>query len=299
MIDNKGAIPMCFLPMAWSSSSLRRKSPDPISGTVAAPANLVVPGPVLAELTAEAVKEDSIVSCVISVPVKRTFVYLDVSDFSNLKPGQEALVINSIVGTVTDSSLWENLGQVVFAKWEAMLCIGDGYIFVFQDPMVGAYFAAYLAQLVEVLVANEELPVDFHFRMGVHSGEVYRFWDPGRQDWNYIGEGINGGNRVLAAVGKEQDDVVFISAQVRKAIIAVQSRQRSEAPRLLECLINRGRKADKHGNPWRVYELNHTSLCGDQMPMKYRREMTAAEKLLQLPMLTNSPIRPSLSKRIC
>jgi hypothetical protein len=23
---------------------------------------------------------------------------------------------------------------------------------------------------------------------------------------------------------------------------------------------NRGRKADKHGNPWRVYEVNHTNL---------------------------------------
>src|SRR5262249_23940664 len=140
-------------------------------------------------------------------------------------------------------------------------------------------------------VANEQLPVDFHFRAGVHVGEVYRFWDPGRRHWNYIGSGINGGNRVLAAVGKEQDDVVFISSQVRQAIPAMRPRD-TNAPPILECLINRGRKADKHGNPWRVYELNHTALCGDQMPGEHSRELPTAEHSPTLPRLTNAAIDP-------
>jgi class 3 adenylate cyclase len=150
-----------------------------------------------------------------------------------------------------------------------MLCIGDGYIFVFESPLDGAFFAAYLAELIEALVAHQRLPVDFHFRMGVHVGEVYTFWDPGRKDWNYIGEGINGGNRVLAAVGKEQDDVVFISGQVRKAIYPLKQTN-SLAVEVLNCLTNRGRKEDKHKNPWRVYELNHSSLCGNLVPAEFR-----------------------------
>src|SRR5262249_23098152 len=132
-------------------------------------------------------------------------------------------------------------------------------------PLDGTYFAAYLAELIETLIAHDKLPVEFHFRMGVHVGKVYCFWDPGRKGWNFIGEGINGGNRVLAAVGKEQDDVVFISGQVRKALLAVRQSHHL-APNILRCLINRGRKEDKHKNHWRVYELNHTALCGKEMP---------------------------------
>jgi len=40
--------------------------------------------------------------------------------------------------------------------------------------------------------AKDLLHVDFHFRIGVHVGDVYSFYDPGRKDWNYIGDGING-----------------------------------------------------------------------------------------------------------
>jgi hypothetical protein len=93
----------------------------------------------------------------------------------------------------------------------------------------------------------------------VHYGPVYSFWDPGRKDWNDIGDGINGGQRVLAAVGKETDDVVFISGEVRQQLTAM-DRGDSPYPQILAALHNRGRKADKHGNPWRVYEVNHTGL---------------------------------------
>lgn len=57
------------------------------------------------------------------------------------------------------------------------MCIGDGYIFVFREAMEATYFAAYLAHLIEVMVANRQLPVNFHFRMGVHVGPVYTFWE--------------------------------------------------------------------------------------------------------------------------
>ena len=77
-----------------------------------------------------------------------------------------------------------------------MLCIGDGYIFVFDDSVSATYFAAFLAQLVESMISNKRI-VEFHFRMGVHVGKVFGFYDIGRDGWNYVGDGINGGNRVL------------------------------------------------------------------------------------------------------
>jgi hypothetical protein len=95
---------------------------------------------------------------------------------------------------------------------------------------------------------------EFHFRMGLHVGPVRWFWDPRYQRWNYVGQGINGGNRVLSAIGKETDDVVFVSGDVRAAIRAEQVG--STLPKFMH---NRGRRADKHNRLWRVYELNHSA----------------------------------------
>jgi hypothetical protein len=131
-------------------------------------------------------------------------------------------------------------------------------IFVLRDPWKAAFFATYLANLIEVLAAKGILPITFHFRMGAHFGNVYRFFDPGRNDWNYIGDGINGGQRVLGAVGKDTDDVLYISAELRQTMVKQTKPQ--HFPAIVEDAHNRGRKADKHGNPWRVYEINHTSL---------------------------------------
>jgi len=69
----------------------------------------------------------------------------------------------------------------------------------------------------------------------------------------------------LAAVGKETDDVIYISGQVRDAILAMTGEQFRSEP-ILRNLHNRGRKADKHGNPWRVYELHHTQLVQETSP---------------------------------
>jgi hypothetical protein len=168
---------MCPLLQATTFSILTGKADSP-SGIVGTRSSLVVPEPVLDEINAQAHQDTSDIRRVLSLPVERTFVYLDVSDFSKYKPGEEALIINSLVGVVNDPRLWAGIGERVCGSWEAMLCIGDGYIFVFRNSMGGTYFAAYLAQLLESLVAHKLLPVAFHFRMGVHIGPVYSFWDP-------------------------------------------------------------------------------------------------------------------------
>jgi hypothetical protein len=198
--------------------------------------------------------------------IDRAFVYLDVSDFSKYPPGQEVLIINSVVSVVGHPNYWD-IPPALTARdsVEAKLCIGDGYIFVFKNPMLATFFAAYLARLIEILVARKALPVDFHFRMGVHFGPVYSFWDPGRNDWNYIGEGINGGQRVLEAVGKDQDDVVFVSGRVYEWLTAEDHGQ-PPCHQIVKALRNRGRKEDKHHNPWRVYEVDHVGLATLALP---------------------------------
>lgn len=192
-------------------------------------------------------------------PIERCFVYVDVSDFSKYAPGQECLIINSLVRTVqalADSKIPEM--REATADREASLCIGDGYIYVFKRSSFATFFAASLAYLIELLVAKRVLPVSYHFRMSVHAGPVYSFWDPGRNGWNYIGDGINGGQRVLAAIGKDVDDVLFISADIKQSLTAEVDQAKVHSM-LLNSLQNKGRRTDKHGNPWRVYEVNHTS----------------------------------------
>jgi class 3 adenylate cyclase len=244
--------------------------PEAPSGIVPRPTDCWMPTAVWRDLTRSLEEEDQDVRRISSWPLERTLVYLDVSDFSKYKPGQEALIINSLVRLVQHDAYWPVGGASRLNRLhEAMMCIGDGYIFVFQEPMVGAYFAAYLAQLIEALVAKRALPVEFHFRMGVHVGAVYSFWDPGRRDWNYIGDGINGGHRVLTAIDNGYDDQVFISGEVRQALMASPSRYLYTSA-LLANLHNRGRRLDKHGRPWRVYEVGHTALCAKELPPDVR-----------------------------
>jgi hypothetical protein len=121
--------------------------------------------------------------------------------------------------------------------------------------------------------------------VGVHTGPVYCFWDWGRGgketpptavseedqhkrweigDWNYIGDGINGGQRVLAAAGKDSDDVVFLSGQVKRKLTAYPG-ELAECRLILDNLNNRGRKEDKHKNFWRIYEVNYGAVCGGRL----------------------------------
>jgi hypothetical protein len=198
---------------------------------------------------------------------EKTFVYFDISDFSTNPPGRQAVIINSLVKIVNDASLWPDHAREAFGGrasdgLEASLCRGDGYIFVFNLPNQGAYFSAFLAGLIYGLVAIEVIP-EFHFRIGVHTGPVRRFWDQcgvGNGRWNYVGAGINEAERVLSAI-KDKDDVVFISAETCKRIRA----DRLAWNVLSQWLENRGRLADKHSVLRRVYEVNHNGWVGHDL----------------------------------
>lgn len=264
----QGAAKLFYLSVGYS----RSQSDDKLrsdAGIVPHHTNYAIPESEWLRLNIELKDEDSDIRRVSCLPVKRTFLYLDVSDFSRYQAGEQALIINSLGAIVSDGALWTGTAKGVFQKFKTMLCIGDGYIFVFDEPVKASFFAGYLAYLIELLVANNELPVEFHFRMGAHVGLVYSFWDPGRENWNYVGDGINGGNRVLAAVGKDQDDVIFVSSEIRKAVQAAKTGD-FNLRLMLTCLTNRGRKSDKHGNPWRVYEMNHAQLCANEVPERFR-----------------------------
>ncbi len=203
-----------------------------------------------------------------SWPVDRTFVYLDISDFSRASYGHQLLIINSLIQMVMDESLWtdENGLFAGYREWgsrqlESMICIGDGYIYAFADPVAATLFAARLACIIEHSVAQKKV-LPLHFRIGVHAGPVSFFWDAGAKQWNYSGEGIVGGRRVLDAVGRRVDDVIYVSGEVRSRIMVSGGRSARSMDResLMQCLINRGRRSDKHDRPWRVYEMNHSAV---------------------------------------
>lgn len=185
-------------------------------------------------------------------PIRRAFVYLDISDYSKLPSTVQLLVVLALVRIAEHAA--KTTGDVP----EAQLCIGDGYIYVWDDPVAALRFAGNLANAIEQEVAESKAP-EFHFRIGVHVGDVRWFFDPGRGPggaWNYAGKGINGGSRVLSVIGKDRDDIVFVSSDVRQAIKNAPSNKRET----LRALHNRGRLADKHGELWRVYELNHAAM---------------------------------------
>jgi hypothetical protein len=196
---------------------------------------------------------------------------LDVSDFSKFKSQDQLLIINSIVNIVRDLKLWHLRQEIqdtrANAIWvsrtdlEASLCIGDGYIYVFSNEYFATRFACHLAALIDIAVARGVVPVEFHFRMGVGSGEVRCFYDPGRRDWNYIGEGINTGQRILSAIEKDTDDVLYVSSDVRKAINAL--KRHTPYSELLSNMTNKGRKKDKHGEMRRVYEINFSNVIAE------------------------------------
>lgn len=194
-------------------------------------------------------------------PVRRAFAYVDVSDFSQRIAPEQALIINTLTTLTRKKEYWSSgLEDPVRQSVEDQLCIGDGYIIVFEKSIDATLFAACLADKIEEYIAEKQLVIHFHFRIGVHVGEVYRFWDYWRDKWNYIGDGINGGYRVPTAIGKDADDMIFVSGDVREELRADPS---PLANRLIRAMSNRGRHSDKHGGMWRVYELRHTEISAD------------------------------------
>jgi class 3 adenylate cyclase len=257
----------------WIFSLLTAISPLPGShdveerdGIVGEESSLWISGEIDRDLAGELDDEASDVRRLSTWPIRRAFVYTDISDFSRYEPGQQVLMAGGLARIARHHGFWDvdPLAQRALADLETMLCIGDGYIFIFKDSTHATYFAAHLAALIELLAAKTLLPVEIHFRIGVHVGPVYCFWDLGRKDWNYIGEGINGGQRVMSVIGRETDDVVFISSRVRQDLLA-SSDHEGPARLILSNAQNRGRRHDKQGNPWRVYEVNHANLISDSL----------------------------------
>jgi hypothetical protein len=209
---------------------------------------------ILAQLEGHLSDETHEITCLAAIPIERTFVYVDVSEFSKHSVGEQLAIIKALIAVSNEEDYWSQR-QVSDVRNElcASICIGDGYIYVFRTPATATFFAACLANLIEARIAAGSL-IEFHFRMSVHTGPVYRFWDRGKDPldgkWNFIGRGITDGQRVLEAMGKQKDDVVYVSADTRK-------RMRVNAEDI-EWLVNRGRFRDKHGEMRRLYELEHT-----------------------------------------
>lgn len=208
-------------------------------------------------LVRELSREGSEIQCASTQVVDRSFVYLDVSDFSQHTAPEQLAIITFLTRLGTN---WpgNNESSSFFSAFESSICIGDGYIYVFREAKDAAMCAACMASLIERMIADGAL-IDFHFRIGVHTGEVYRFWDGSR--WNYVGKGVTGGSRVLNAAGKEKDDVVYLSGETRKRIAAT--------PHLEQIFVatpwlrNIGRHKDKHGEMWRLYEVDHAGWTKD------------------------------------
>lgn len=250
------------LPVARGPISGRKIIPDE-RGIAGEPSQFWVTVKLFKELQNELAKEGDLRRAS-TWPIVRSFVYVDVSDFSQHLAGQQALIINSLISLVHKPEYWSPYRPAISEPPDDEICTGDGFIFVFRSPVSAAVFSAHLAQLIEALIATKRVPIEFHFRIGVHVGEVFSFWDPGRGKWNYIGDGINGGRRVLDAIGKDADDVVFISGELKQALQS-DVRQSGDGRTVVRCLVNRGRRKDKHKKPWRVYEVNHAQLCEESV----------------------------------
>jgi hypothetical protein len=64
---------------------------------------------------------------------------------------------------------------------------------------------------------------------------------------------------VLSVIDKKYDDLIFVSDAVAEEFIA--RRPQMTYSEVRDCLEARGRQADKHGHPWRVFLLHHSKLC--------------------------------------
>jgi len=236
-------------------------SNNSFDGTVAGDSGIWVTSQLIDDLGRELCVDDSDIRRLSAWPVPRSFVTLDISDFSEYPAGQQLLIIKSLIQLVGTRRYWD-IGRAAHLHhgYEEALCIGDGYVYVFTSVLDSTVFAAHLAKLIEVIGAKGRLPVPFHFRIGLHFGEVYSFWDPGRKGWNYSGSGINGSRRVLEAIGKDRDDMIFMSGEFKDELVRTNDAT-STFRAILGTLQNRGRHRDKHGNPWRVYELNQSAVA--------------------------------------
>ena len=214
----------------------------------------------ISQLNSQLADEGTEIRALSNWPIERTFVYIDISDFSKQSMQDQAIAISDLGRLLRSTSFKAYQVHVGFDSidsLESSLCIGDGYILVYENPYEACFRACLLASLVEALIADSCI-IDMHFRIGVHTGPVCRFWDevPGSIGrWNYLGGGIIGAQRLLDAMGKDQDDVVYVSADARRAARVVPG----NGDPVEKYLTNRGRRRDKQEVAHRVYEANHSA----------------------------------------
>jgi class 3 adenylate cyclase len=245
----------------------------PTDGLWPAPSGVMVSESLLAELHAELEDPESDVAKVSCIPTKRCFLYVDISEFSKMKPGIQLTAVTDLLHLTLDETHWRSpmiAAPAALQDVEARLCIGDGYICVLRNATLAAYFAAHLAHLIEAKRAPRARTfTHFHYRMGLHIGPVRRLWeithqgDPGR--WNYIGDGINDGQRVLSVINSDKstpdlDDVIYLSEELK---VEIQRCQSELGELVLRNLQERGRPEDKHGLKWRVHQLSHAPLVSE------------------------------------
>jgi class 3 adenylate cyclase len=219
------------------------------------------------ELNRELNNSHSVVPRAAAVLVDRTFVCIDVSEFSRGSTEDQLMMLRVLHHALTSTFAWLRPSMAYAAKSaEANICTGDGYIYVFEDAWDAAVFAASLASTLENYLAEKGVaPV--HFRIGVHTGPVRWFWAVGvngQGSWNYVGDGINDARRVIEAIGKDKDDVVYLSAECRAAMRQHISENDDEDDGV-SYTFNRGRHRDKHKKPHRLYELDHVRWAREKL----------------------------------
>lgn len=247
--------PMLFFKLLFAVPSTYSADPDRYG-----PA-LYISNEILTILENEAVKEESDAAKLVAKPVVRTFAYVDISDFSKFTPSDQMHAITSL-GRILRIRHFAGQNRTDGLEpgplLESAICIGDGYILVFRDAHDAVFNSCLLACAIEELTSRGEV-LDFHFRIGINTGEVLRFWDDvpsGVPRWNYVGVGITNAQRVLDAMGKDQDDVVYVSASTRAAARKSKINERNPIDGFL---TNRGRREDKHRQMQRIYEANHSA----------------------------------------
>src|SRR5262249_1679456 len=97
--------PLRALFMTWARKGVPGQS-DNQQGTTPHSLDWWGPPEVLEVLNQALRDEGSSVRRVSSWPIVRTFVYLDISDFSKFSPLEEALIINSLVWVVDQGQFW-------------------------------------------------------------------------------------------------------------------------------------------------------------------------------------------------
>lgn len=230
------------------------------------PLDIYVSKPLFASLQKDMKEDDqSDVFRLSQAKLVRTFVYFDISAFSSMSAKNQYYAMTFVTKCLDH---FETTYQGY--KYETRLCIGDGYILVFKRPTDACVFASILGVVMDRGEPKRRIGLEINFRIGIHMGKVRCYWDKRlgtKGGWNYVGDAINGGQRIVAMVKDDKlDNAIYISSQVYRVCYpsGTQSRETDLGQKITSCCLNRGTHEDKHHNAWRVYQLNHAA-CAQEI----------------------------------